>query len=195
MRAPLSLIYTVFAVLVAAASLAAGTAMAQEVPKEKQTALGKYVTAKEAFDLVQADRAKVLFVDVRTSAELMFVGMTQEVDAHVPFAEMSPVWDEKAGRYQMNPNGSFVAQIEEHLKKKGLSKADKVVLMCRSGERSARGVNTLAAAGFTNAYSQTEGFEGDMGKDGRRSLNGWKNAGLPWGYKLDKAKPQVAAAP
>jgi hypothetical protein len=25
-----------------------------------------------------------------------------------------------------------------------------------------------------------------MGKDGRRSVNGWKNAGLSWSYKLDR---------
>ena len=37
-----------------------------------------------------------------------------------------------------------------------------------------------------------EGFEGDAAKDGpkagQRTVNGWKNAGLPWTYKLDKAK-------
>ena len=25
-------------------------------------------------------------------------------------------------------------------------------------------------------------------KAGQRAVNGWKNAGLPWSYKLDKAK-------
>jgi hypothetical protein len=37
-----------------------------------------------------------------------------------------------------------------------------------------------------------DGFEGDMAKDGpkagQRVLNGWKNAGLPWSYQLDKSK-------
>lgn len=27
-----------------------------------------------------------------------------------------------------------------------------------------------------------------MSADGRRNVNGWKNAGLPWTYKMDKAK-------
>ncbi|HMN37172.1 MAG TPA: rhodanese-like domain-containing protein [Hyphomicrobium sp.] len=162
--------------------------LAQEIPKSKQTALGKYLDAKQTFDLVNKDRAKVLFVDVRTSAELMFVGMTQEVDAHVPFVEMLLEWDAKADRYRMAPNAAFVQQIETQLARKGLTKADPVILMCRSGERSARAVNALAAAGFSNAYSQTEGFEGDLSKDGQRSINGWKNAGLPWDYKLDKTK-------
>jgi len=166
----------------------AAPAVSQEVPKSKQTTLGKYLDPKQTFELVNKDRAKVLFVDVRTSAELMFVGMTQEIDAHIPFMEMTSEWDDKAARYHMVPNGAFVQQVEAQLAKKGLSKADSVVLMCRSGERSARAVNALAAAGFTNAYSQVEGFEGDLSKDGKRSVNGWKNSGLPWDYKLMKAK-------
>lgn len=166
----------------------AAPALCQEIPKSKQTALGKYIDARQTFDLVNKDRSKVLFVDVRTSAELMFVGMTQEMDAHVPFMEMLPEWDAKAERYRMAPNASFVQQIEAQLAKKGLTKTDTVVLMCRSGERSARAVNALAAAGFTNAFSLIEGFEGDLSKDGQRTINGWKNAGLPWDYKLDKAK-------
>jgi len=37
-----------------------------------------------------------------------------------------------------------------------------------------------------NAYTVVDGFEGDRNKDpsspnyGRRNVNGWKNAGLPW---------------
>jgi hypothetical protein len=33
-----------------------------------------------------------------------------------------------------------------------------------------------------------DGFEGDMSKDGRRAVNGWKNAGLPWSYQLAREK-------
>jgi rhodanese-related sulfurtransferase len=65
--------------------------------------------------------------------------------------------------------------------------------MCRSGDRSARAANLLIDAGFTNVWNQIEGFEGDMSKDGRRTVNGWKNAGLPWTYKLDKSKLAMPA--
>ena len=64
--------------------------------------------------------------------------------------------------------------------------------MCRSGDRSAAAANQLAEAGFTAVYSVVDGFEGDVAKDGPtaglRTVNGWKNKGLPWGYKLEKAK-------
>ena len=46
----------------------------------------------------------------------------------------------------------------------------------------------LTDAGFTTVYSVIDGFEGDMSPQGRRTVNGWKNSGLPWTYKLEKAK-------
>ena len=54
-----------------------------------------------------------------------------------------------------------------------------------------RRVGALANIGFTNVWNQYEGFEGDLSAEGRRSVNGWKNAGLPWSTKLDKAKVQL----
>jgi rhodanese-related sulfurtransferase len=175
------------ALLVGVSSAASATS---EVPKSKHTVLGKYMTAKEAYEQVTAQRGKVLFLDIRTTGELMFVGGTSEVDAVVPFVEIKqPVaWDDKAGRFALIPNASFLTTVEAALHKKGLGKADTVLLMCRSGDRSAKAVNALAAAGYTNAWSVHDGFEGDLSKDGVRSVNGWKNAGLPWSYKLDKSK-------
>jgi len=41
-------------------------------------------------------------------------------------------------------------------------------------------------------YSVVDGVEGDLAKDGpkagQRVVNGWKNAGLPWSYTLEKKK-------
>lgn len=193
MKSPLPAVLTVLALLT---SCFGGAAMALEVPKEKQTTLGKYLSAKEAHDLVTVERDKVLFVDVRTAAELMFVGMTNDIDAHVPFVDLPnpPVWDEKNGRFQLVPNPSFVSEVDALLTRKGLGKADRIIVMCRSGDRTVKAVNALAAAGYTNAWSVYEGFEGDLSPDGRRTVNGWKNAGLPWTYKLDKAKLLLAPA-
>ncbi len=68
---------------------------------------------------------------------------------------------------------------------------DVVLVMCRSGARSAEAINRMAAAEFTNAYQIVDGFEGDKVTDeesyskGKRVKNGWRNAGLPWTYDLD----------
>ena len=62
-----------------------------------------------------------------------------------------------------------------------------VMLMCRSGEGSTRAADELALRGYAHVVSVTHGFEGDVGPDGRRALNGWKNAGLPWTARVDAA--------
>lgn len=161
-----------------------------DVPQEKQTKLGKYLTAREAHDAVQANRAKILFIDTRTRAEVAFVGMTSEVDANVPYVDLSEFWDwdDKAGRFKLEPNANFGQAVAGLLKAKGLTRDDRIIFMCRSGDRSARATNLLADLGYTNVWSIVDGFEGDLSKDGRRTVNGWKNANLPWGYTLDKAK-------
>jgi rhodanese-related sulfurtransferase len=82
--------------------------------------------------------------------------------------------------------------VEKLLARKGLSKESTVVVMCRSGSRSAKAANLLAQAGYKNVYTVTDGFEGDTAKEGahkgERVVNGWKNSGLPWSYKLNKEK-------
>jgi rhodanese-related sulfurtransferase len=59
-----------------------------------------------------------------------------------------------------------------------------VMLMCRSGGRSAMAVNMLVQVGYTDAWNITDGMEGDL-VDGKRIKNGWKNADLPWTYEVD----------
>ena len=83
----------------------------------------------------------------------------------------------------------FLRQYARQNAEKGLGKNDVIILMCRSGDRSSRAINQqLADSGYTQVYSVVDGFEGDMSKEGRRTVNGWKNAGLPWTYKMDRSK-------
>ena len=46
-----------------------------ELPKAKQTSLGLYVTAKEAYGKWQTDPDNVTVLDVRTTEEYLFVGL------------------------------------------------------------------------------------------------------------------------
>ena len=179
--------------MLGASPVQAGDVDPTTLSKKKQTPQGLYLTAKEAYTLVNNEGEKTLFIDVRTPAELEFVGAPKEIDANVPymFNDFNE-WDEKKGRYKKVPNSNFTVAIEEELVRKALGKNDKIVLMCRSGSRSAKAANLLSQAGYKNVYSVIEGFEGDkikMGeKKGQRTANGWKNAGLPWSYKLKKDK-------
>ncbi len=163
------------------------------LPDAKQTQSGLYLEAREVprFIEQQGGATKVLFIDVRTRAEAMFVGMSNSVDALVPFVELQELmtdWDGQRNSYKLEPMQEFVAEIGRRLQQKGLAKDDTVVLICRSGDRSSRAANRLLEAGYSRVFTVVDGFEGDLSTDGRRSVNGWKNAGLPWGYKLEKAK-------
>lgn len=166
------------------------TAGAAEVPETKRTTLGLYMTAVEAAAAVAENPAKVLFLDVRTPAELMFIGASTSIDANVPYVDLKspPEWDAKNNRLVLVLNADFVVNAERRLRAKALTKADQVIVMCRSGDRSGKAVDALAKAGFSNAWTVVDGFEGDMSKDGRRDVNGWKQAGLPWAYTLEKSK-------
>lgn len=163
------------------------------VAEPKRTKAGRYLMAADvpAFIQTQGGAPKVLFLDLRTRAEAMYVGMATGIDALVPFVEHQELmtdWDAQRGIYRLEPLQDFVPEVNRRLSQKGLTKSDMVVLICRSGDRSSRGANRLADDGFTQVWSVVDGFEGDMGKDGRRSVNGWKNAGLPWGYKLERER-------
>ena len=156
-----------------------------ELPKEKQTTLGLYLTAKEAYDKWNADPEKVKILDVRTSEEYLFVGHPA-MAWNVPLMLQTYQWDASKRKLPMKLNPDFVSQVKEVAKP-----TDTILVMCRSGGRSALAVNQLAEAGFRNVYNIIDGMEGDSVDDpqsvfdGKRMKNGWKNSGLAWTCDLD----------
>lgn len=156
-----------------------------EISKGKQTTLGLYVTAKEAYDMWKAEPTKVKILDVRTPEEYLFVGHP-EMAWNIPLAFQTHQWVEGEKELAMKPNLEFVSQVKEWAQP-----GDTLLVMCRSGGRGAMAVNVLAKAGFTRAYNVVDGMEGDTIVDpesaflGKRMKNGWKNAGLPWTYALE----------
>ena len=162
-----------------------------KLSKKKQTTLGLYMTSQQAYDHMMKNMDSALFLDVRTPAELNYLGATSIMDANVPTDTMDGrAWDAKKKRYVRKHNENFVADVDARLNAKGLKKTDTVILMCRSGKRSAKAVNVLAKNGYTNVYTVVDGYEGDKAKKGdnkgKRVVNGWKNSGLPWTYSMDK---------
>jgi rhodanese-related sulfurtransferase len=108
---------------------------------------------------------------------------------NVPLAFQSYQWDAGKKHLPMKPNSDFVAQAKELFKP-----SDTLFVICRSGGRSARAVDALAKAGYTQVYNIVDGVEGDLINDpaspnhGKRMKNGWMNAGLPWNYEVDPTK-------
>jgi len=165
------------------------------VPAEKQTTLGLYLTAREAYEKWKASPDKVTVLDVRTPEEFLFIGHA-EMAWNVPFAAQSYQWDAEKKRFPMRPLPDFVARVQ-----KVAEPGDTLLVMCRSGGRSAMAVNRLAEAGFKNVYNIVDGMEGDSVKDpdslfhGQRLVNGWKNSGLPWTYQVDPGRMVFSPAP
>jgi rhodanese-related sulfurtransferase len=162
------------------------------MPVQKQTVLGLYVTAKEAYEMWLSDKNKIKILDVRTPEEYIFVG-------HAPMAHNIPfqLFNYKMALRNQGPlmqtNPNFIAEVGQRFKI-----SDTILVICRSGNRSAAAVNAMAAAGFKTTYSVTDGFEGDRVKDpsssnyGKRFKNGWKNSNLPW---TDKLNPELIWIP
>ncbi len=180
-------------VVLALSPLAAGAAPEPEDPK-KQTPWHLYLDSREAFEMKQAKGDQVLFVDVREPIEIMFTGFTEVVDVNVPFliANRSK-WNDKKSVFLMEKNPDFESAIAHALSKFGLTKEAPIILMCRSGgTRGAPSANALWDKGYTQVYVVVDGFEGDKVQEGShknwRLKNGWKNAGLPWGWKLNREK-------
>jgi len=165
---------------------------AASLAKSRQTVPGLYLTARDAAAALEADPGIVL-VDVRTRAEFSYVGHADAVDQNIPWRFLSDRFDAKTGVYAYDENGNFLDDIAALMAREGKGKDDPVFVICRSGGRSAASVDALAAAGYSQVYNIVDGFEG--GKDkatGHRTVNGWRNAGLPWGYRIS---PEAAYRP
>jgi len=173
-----------------------GPAQAAERPADpaRQTSWDLYLTAREAHDMKQSQGDKVLFVDVRDPVEIMFTGFTDVVDVNIPFMMADrDRWSDKKPVYAMDVNPRFEADIAVALAKRGLNKSAPVILMCRSGgERGAPSARMLEGKGYRQVHVVVDGFEGGTVKDGERRnwrlVDGWKNSGLPWSYRLNRDK-------
>lgn len=121
------------------------------------------VSPVEAWELFS--QGKAVLIDVRTAEERKFVG-------HVPGSQ-HVAW---AIGLSLSRNPRFAKELEGKA-----AKDDVILLLCRSGKRSAVAAEAAAKAGFRNAFNILEGFEGELDEQNHRgAFNGWRRAGLPW---------------
>jgi rhodanese-related sulfurtransferase len=194
----------VFATL-AAAWLQGAVAAEKSAVKEKwHTPFDLYLDPQEAYAMKLADPDGVLFIDVRSRAELEFVGYPSVIDANIPaFLYEGYTWKPKAdgvhGRFVKRWNGDFVAAVDKLAMMHGKDKSVPLIVMCQSGSRAPIAARELHEAGYERVYTQYQGFEGVKAKAGpdagKRVVNGWKRAGLPWVYQLEAAKMYFNFAP
>jgi rhodanese-related sulfurtransferase len=110
-----------------------------------------------------------ILVDVRTEGEWAHIGIpdTKGTENDPLFIQ----WNLAGGA----PNPHFVEQLRQQAPE---DTAVELVFLCRSGVRSVAAATAATAAGYT-AYNVLEGFEGETDRFGERTVNGWKNRGLP----------------
>ena len=113
--------------------------------------------------------AGAILVDVRTEGEWAHIGIpdTKATENDPLFIQ----WNLAGGI----PNSHFIDQLKQQAPQDA---GTELVFLCRSGVRSIAAANAATEAGFVS-YNVLEGFEGAPDQFGERSVNGWKNRGLP----------------
>ena len=124
------------------------------------------LTPQEAWDKLEQG---AILVDVRTEGEWAHIGIpdTKATENHPLFIQ----WTFPGGI----PNPDFINDLNQQAPE---DRSTELVFLCRSGQRSIAAAIAATQAGFTS-YNVLEGFEGDPDRFGERTVNGWKNRGLP----------------
>ena len=110
-----------------------------------------------------------ILVDVRTEGEWAHIGIpdTRATDNDPLFIQ----WTFPGGI----PNPEFITDLEQQGPE---NRGTELLFLCRSGQRSIAAATAATRAGFIS-YNVLEGFEGEPDRYGERTVNGWKNRGLP----------------
>jgi rhodanese-related sulfurtransferase len=110
-----------------------------------------------------------ILVDVRTEGEWAHIGIpdTKATENDPLFIQ----WTFPGGI----PNPDFITDLTQQAPE---DNATELLFICRSGQRSISAAIAATQAGFTS-YNVLEGFEGEPDRYGERTVNGWKNRGLP----------------
>ncbi|HEY8702956.1 MAG TPA: rhodanese-like domain-containing protein [Arthrobacter sp.] len=124
------------------------------------------LTPHEAWDKLENG---AILVDVRTEGEWAHIGIpdTRATDNDPLFIQ----WTFPGGI----PNPDFISELTQQAPE---DSGTELVFLCRSGARSVAAAIAATQAGFTS-YNVLEGFEGEPDRYGERTVNGWKNRGLP----------------
>ena len=129
------------------------------------------VSPTEAWQKLATDPRAVL-VDVRTQAEWSYVGLPDLGPLAKPVHRLS---------WQIFPEMQVNAGFLDGVKAAGIAPDQPILLLCRSGVRSAAAAKLLTEHGFRACYNIRDGFEGPGDAEKHRGrVAGWKVEGLPW---------------
>jgi rhodanese-related sulfurtransferase len=133
------------------------------------------VTADHAWDVL-SDDPRALLVDVRTMAEWTYVGVPDltSLGKDVVLVE----WQQFP---EMAVVADFCATLEQAFGNNTVPRDAPLYFLCRSGVRSKAAAIAMTAAGYSNCFNVTGGFEGPPDQHRHRgALDGWKARQHPW---------------
>lgn len=137
-------------------------ALARTRIESTQGAYAGAVTPPEAWRLFTSGAAQI--VDVRTSAELQYVGRVPDTH-HVEWHGKDP-----------DQVRAFLGKLVEVV-----DTQRPILLLCRSAVRSHHAATAVSVARVGQAFNILEGFEGQRNHARQRGLiDGWRRHGLPW---------------
>ncbi len=133
------------------------------------------VTVEQVWSQLSTN-ANAVLIDVRTKAEWAFVGVPDLAE----IGKQTVLFE-----WQTYPDGAidpeFADALSKQLEAANVGTTDELFFICRSGGRSLKAAEAMAAKGYTACRNVADGFEGPLDKDRHRGqLGGWKHAGLPW---------------
>ena len=129
------------------------------------------VSVKTAWAFLK-DEAGCQLVDVRTTPEWLYVGVPD-----LRTLKKKAILCE----WQSYPSLTVSPGFIETIQKRYVQEGEKILFLCRSGQRSAAAALALTQAGTPHCYNIAQGFEGPLDSQGHRSSSlSWKGAGLPW---------------
>jgi rhodanese-related sulfurtransferase len=115
-------------------------------------------------------------IDVRTTAEWAYVGVPD-----TRALGKTPVMLEWQVFPSMRVDADFATKLANQL---GTDLEATLLMLCRSGARSAAAAKAMTAAGYRRCLNVADGFEGPLDAAGHRgTTSGWKADGLPWSQK------------
>ena len=133
------------------------------------------VSVEDTWARLKSDTRSVL-IDVRTIAEWAYVGLPD-----LSAVGKRPVLVEWQGFPDDRLNTAFVERVIEAITPLGADRESELFFICRSGQRSLKAAQAMAAAGYTRCRNVADGFEGPLDANRHRGQTvGWKAKGLPW---------------
>lgn len=133
------------------------------------------VSPRAAWQMLH-DIPESILIDVRTTAEWAYVG-----GPDLREIGKTPIMIEWQVFPSMHVDPDFAAKLSQRV---GASRDAPLLMLCRSGARSAAAAKAMSTAGYTRCFNVATGFEGGLDAAGHRGgTSGWKADGLPWSQK------------